>query len=46
MLGHYLEGTAGGREESLVYKDGTRDILGTLADKMKKMLEDKPKFRS
>lgn len=46
MLGHYLEGTAGGREETLVYKDGTRDVLGTLADKMKKILEDKPKFRS
>lgn len=45
ILGQYLEGTGGGREESLVYKDEVRRGLGTLVDKMKKFLEDKAKSR-
>jgi len=46
ILGQYLEGTGGGREESLVYKDEGGSALGTLGDKMKKILEDKAKSRS
>lgn len=46
ILGQYLEGTGSGREESLVYKDEVGRGLGTLADKMKKFLEDKAKSRS
>ena len=46
ILGHYLEGTAGGMEEALVYKDGDGSALGTLGDKMKKFMENKDKYRS
>jgi hypothetical protein len=46
ILGQYLDGTGGGREESLVYKDEAESGLGTLADKLKKVLEDKAKARS
>jgi len=45
ILGQYLDGS-GHREESLAYKDEADSSLGTLADKLKKVLDKKAKSRS
>jgi hypothetical protein len=46
ILSDYMNGTAGGRESSLVYRDETTTAWGSLGDKLKKSLENKTKSRS
>ena len=43
ILGNYLDGKGGGRENSVVYRDPGQSLGGTLADKLKKVWEDKQK---
>ena len=43
ILGNYMDGAAGGRENSLVYRDETGAAWGSLGDKLRKVLEDKTK---
>lgn len=47
ILGDYIGGAGGGgRESSLVYQDQEPQVGGTLADKLKKALAAKSKFRA
>ena len=46
ILGDYMDGTAGGRESSLVYRDEAGSAGSTLGDKLRKVLEEKTKSRS
>ncbi len=43
ILGNYLDGKGDGRETSVAYRDPTPSPGGTLADKLKKIWEDKQK---
>ncbi len=43
ILGNYLDGKGGGPETSVAYRDPTQSLGGTLADKLKKIWEDKQK---
>jgi hypothetical protein len=46
ILSDYMNGTAGGKETSLVYGDDNTTAWGSLGDKLKKSLENKTKSRS
>ena len=45
LLGDYMDGSTGGKESSLVYREAPQTGWNALGDKLRKVLEDKTKTR-